>query len=70
MIPRFLNPGSRYNIQLWGRRTSASSAIIDYSLVSIRDGEDASKIDVPPPDADTILVTSPDDLDFAGELNP
>ena len=63
-IPAFLNPGNRYNVQLWGFRRRNGSPVATYALVSIRDGRDYCRIDMVQPGDDAVSLTTADYFDF------
>ena len=68
-IPAFLNPGSRYAVNVMGDRQPDNTPIPAYALVSIRDGEDLTQIDLHQETVNSVLVTSPDEYQFQGALS-
>ena len=67
-IPRFLNPGRSYEVQLRGFRQPDGTPNATYSLVSIRDGRDFTRINFPINANDNLTSITSDGLRFSCKL--
>ena len=63
-LPRFLNPGATYLVQLRGFRQPDGSPNATYALVSIRDGRDFTRIDFPQNGSRFLSCSTSDGYDF------
>ena len=64
LLPRFLNPGGSYEVQLRGFRERDGAPNATYALVSIRDRRDSARFDFPLDLEDVLSAGTYDGYDF------